>query len=897
MRPLLRLLNGIRAVFRRGIADEELDAELHAFLETAVEEKMRGGLGREQATRIARLELGLVSIESVKDRVRDVGWETYVESIWRDVRYALRMLRKSPGFAAAAVLTLALGIGATTAIFSLLDAVILKSLPVSKPEELVLVGGSQYPVFQAFREHTDLFADLLATSGVTPLDVEIDAGARERTNVSLVSGSYFSTLGVRAAMGRVFTVDDDQVPGGHPVAVASHGYWQRRFGGDVAALGRVVRIGGTSIAIVGVSRAGFFGEQVGVAPDLWIPLTMWGHVVPGPNYLESPGRGWLRMIGRVRRGVTVSGAHPQLTETFRRVLTGTFGPNMGDDVRRDIAKAVIAVEPAGNGLSRLRTQFARPLQVLLAAVVVVLLIACANIANLLLARATTRRREIDIRLALGMDRARLVRQLLTESAVLAALGGVAGLAVAWLGREGLLRLISADGSRLPLAVETDTRLLVFVAVVSSGTAILFGLAPAWRAARASLVTSLTTRHETGHSHRLGSLLVVAQIALSLILLTGAGLLLRTIANLREVDLGFAPKHLLVADINPQAAGYAGDRAAALTRRLLEGIAAQPGVSAASLSEHGVLTGTDNGTDLMRPEGFVADPEGFPPTRWDVVGPRYFSTLGIPLVAGRDFNERDGAASPVVVAINETMAELFFARSSAIGQRMVWEVGGVQRRFEVVAVARDVKQAGGREEPRPRFYVPYLQLPAVRPSWTLASTRFLVRTIGDPSNVASAVREVIRSEDPRLSVISLDIAPQLVSRTLVQERMVAILLVAFSALAVGLACLGLYGLLAYHVVQRTSEIGIRMALGAQPSDVLLSTVRRSLAWIAAGIAVGIPLALGTSRVAQGLLFGLSANDPGTFIAATIVMATVGLLAACIPARRASRIDLLVALRAE
>ena len=648
---------------------------------------------------------------------------------------------------------------------------------------------------------------------------------------------------------------------------------------------------------VGVAPVGFFGEQVGVASDLWVPLTMWGHVVPGPNLLESPGRGWLRMIGRVRPGVTVSGAHPQLTETFRRVVTGIFGPKMGDDVRRDIAKAVITVEPAANGLSRLRTPLAPPLLVLMAAVVVVLLIACANIANLLLARATARRREIDIRLALGMNRARLVRQLLTESAVLAALGGVAGVAVAWLGREGLLRLISADGSRLPLEVETDARLLVFVAVVSSGTAVLFGLAPAWRAARASLVTSLIARHETSHSHRLGSLLVVAQIALSLILLTGAGLLLRTIANLREVDLGFTPERLLVVDINPQAAGYGGDRAAALTRRLLEKLAALPDVLAASFSEHGVLTGTDNGTDLMRPEGFAAGPEGFPRTRWDVVGPRYFSTLGTPLLAGRDFNERDDAASPIVVAINETMAQLFFGQTNAVGQRMVWDVGGVQRTFEVVGVARDVKQAGAREEPPPRFYLPYLQLPAVRPDWTLTSTRFLVRTVADSTAVASTLRNEIRSEDPRLSVISLDIAPQLVSRTFVRERMVAILLVAFSALAVGLACLGLYGLMAYHVVQRTSEIGIRMALGAQRNDVLWATMRSSVTWIAAGIAVGIPLALGTSRVAQGLLFGLSANDPVTFIAAMIVMTTVGLLAACIPARRASRIDPLVALRAE
>jgi hypothetical protein len=330
MRWLRRVIGGAKALARSERAERELDEELRACLDAAIEEKMRRGLDREQATRVARLELGLVSVESVKDRVRDVSWETHMESIWQDVRYALRALRKAPAFAATAVLTLALGIGATTAIFSLLDAVILRSLPVSKPEELVLVvGGSQYPVFQAFRQHTDVFADLLATSGVTPLEVEIDAGARDRTKVSLVSGSYFSTLGVRAAMGRVFTVNDDQVPGAHPVAVASYGYWQRRFGGDAAVLGRVLRISGTPITIVGVAPAGFFGEQVGEAPDIWVPLTMWGEVVPGPNLLESPGRGWLRMIGRVRPGVAISGAHPELTETFRRVVTGTFGPNMG----------------------------------------------------------------------------------------------------------------------------------------------------------------------------------------------------------------------------------------------------------------------------------------------------------------------------------------------------------------------------------------------------------------------------------------------------------------------------------------------------------------------------------------------------------------------------------------
>jgi macrolide transport system ATP-binding/permease protein len=895
----VRVINGFRALFRGKLVEEELDAELRAYLETDVEEKMRGGMNREQATRATRIESG--SIEAVKDRVRDVGWESIVESSWQDVRYALRMLRKSPGFSAVAVLTLALGIGATTAIFSLLETVILKSLPVANPEELVLVrpGGFQYPAFQAFQQHADIFVDLFATSGVTPLDVEIHNGVREPTDVSLVSGSYFSTLGVQAVVGRIFTVDDDRAPGEHPVAVASYGYWQRRFGGDAAVLNRVVRIRGTPIAIIGVTPPRFFGEQVGVAPDLWVPLTMWGDVVPGRNLLQSPGTGWLRLIGRVRPGVTAPGAQPGLTQTFQRVLTEIFGPKAPEDVRRDIASATVTLEPASRGLSNLRARFARPLQLLMGAVVLVLLIACGNIANLLLARAAARRREIDLRLALGMSRARLIRQLLTESLVLAALGGAVGAAFAWAGREALLRLISADGSRLPIAVATDTRLLVFVALLSSATALLFGLAPAWQSARASVVTSLVARREARGrpTQRLSSLLVVAQVALSLVLLMGAGLFLRTIANLRDVDLGFVPQRLLILDVNPEAAGYRGDRAIALTRGLLERIEAVPGVSSVSVSENGVLMGRDSTTNLMRPQGFVAGPEGFPRMHFDVVGPRYFSTIGTPLVSGRDFSARDDVGSPHVVAINEEMARLFFAGANPIGRRLVWDVGGVQKELEIVAVARDVKHSGPRDEPQVRFYLPYFQMPLIRPNWILASTRFLVRTAASPAALAPVLRQLIPSEDPRLSVASLHIGPELVSRTLVQERMVAILLVAFGLLAIGLACLGLYGLIAYHVVQRSSEIGIRMALGAQRGRVLWETLRRGLAWIAVGVAAGIPLALSASRVAQGLLFGLGATDLGPLLGAAGVMSAMGLAAAYIPARRASRVDPLVALRCE
>jgi predicted permease len=826
-----------------------------------------------------------------------VSRPTRMTSIVQDIRVALRGFKRSPGFTTIAVVTLALAIGATTAIFSLLDALMFRSLPVRNPDELALVvGGGQYPAFLAFRQHSDIFVDLFASSGVTRLEVESQSSAPELTNVSLVSGSYFSTLGVQAILGRTFTALDDRIPGQHPVAVASYGYWQRRFGRDASALDRVVRISGTTFTVVGVAPPAFFGEQVGAAPDLWVPLTMWGRIVPGRNLLESPGTGWLRIIGRVRPGVSTSGHHPVLTETFQRVLVEIFGPNVPQDMRREIASAAVRLNPAGTGVSTLRTQFSRPLYLLVGAVVLVLLIACANVANMLLVKATIRRREIDIRLALGMGRVRLIRQLLVESLLLAAVGSVVGVVLAWIGREALLRLISADGSRVPISVPTDARLLMFVALVSSATAILFGLAPGWQSGRGRVITSIAARDEVGErsGERLNSILVVAQVAASLVLLTGAGLFLQSIANLRGVDLGFAPERLLVLDVTPQP-GDQQNRIIAVNRRILERLTTVPGVSAVSLSEHGVLMGRNSSTDLMRPVGFVAGPEGFPRANWDVVGPRYFTTIGASLVAGRDVNERDGLGSPRVIAINEEMAQRFFPDADPIGQRLVWSDD--DKAFEIVGVIRDVKQNGPRDEPQMRFYLPYFQLPEVRPSWILTSTRFLVRTAGNPAVMAPIVSELIRSEDSRFSISRVEIGPQLVSRTLGQERMIATLLVVFSGVAVGLACLGLYGLIAYRVARRTSEIGLRMALGAQCGDVLRETLRGAVVWIAAGVAIGIPLALSMTRLVQSQLFGLRASNLRTLIIAAGLMFAMGVLAGYVPARRAARVDPLVALRYE
>jgi predicted permease len=489
--------------------------------------------------------------------------------------------------------------------------------------------------------------------------------------------------------------------------------------------------------------------------------------------------------------------------------------------------------------------------------------------------------------------------LLTESIVLAGMGGALGIGVASAAREAVLRLISADGSRVPLAVTTDARMLLFVAATASATAVLFGLAPAWQAARAQVGSSLGPRREIGSRsrQRLGSALVVGQVALSLVLLTGAGLFLRTIANLRQTDLGLAADRLLVVDVNMNAAATRVDRAIGVARPLLERIAALPGVTSVSLSQHGVLTGTTNGTNLMRPEGFPEGPDGFPQIRWDVVGPRYFSTIGTRLLTGRDFTDRDSENSPPVIAINAALARLFFRDANPIGRRLLWGVGDTTRTLGIVAVVPDVKQGGAREEPRPQVYLPYLQLPAISPNWILPSTRVLVRTATNPAALASDVRQLILSENARMSVMSVDIGIDLVSRTLVRERMLATLLVTFAALAVGLACLGLYGLIAYQVAQRTSEIGVRMALGAASRDVVWEMARAAFIWIIAGIAIGVPLAVAASRAAQTLLFGLSPTDAGTLVGAVGVMLVLGLVAGYLPARRVARIDPAVALRSE
>jgi predicted permease len=890
-------LSRLRALFRAGHRlDRELDEEIRIHLELAAADNRARGMDPDEAWHAARRSFG--AVEPMKERYRDQRSLPFAESLMQDVRYALRIFRRSPAFTATAVLSLALGIGANTAIFSVFDAVLLKALPVKEPGQLFALQGGDfsYAAYQVFRQYNEPFSDLFATSGITSVDAQIDNGASEQTRVSLVSGSYFSVLGVSALIGRTFAADEDRVPGAHPIAVMGYGYWERRFGRDPRVLGTTIRLSGTPVTIIGVTPPAFFGEQVGAEPNLWVPLTMWARVVPGRDLVASRTTAWLQIIGRLKPGRDTSQAGTTLTAQYKQVLTEVFGDDAAEDTRREIAGAHVTLQSAHNGVSRLRRQFSRPLQVLMSVVALVLLVACANVANLVIARATARRREIALRLALGISRPRLVRQLLTESLLLSAAGGAAGLVFAAWGRESLLRLVTVDGSRVPLAVATDARLLAFVAAISIVTGIVFGLAPAWQSVRVNLSETMGRAGHAGVRRRrlpAGSLLVVAEIAMSLVLLMGAGLFLRTLSNLHDVDLGFAPERLLIVDVNPRAANYRDDAYSAVCRRLLERLNAVPGVATATFSENGVLSGRDSDTNRIRPDGYVPVDDGLPTVRFDVVGPGYFTTMGIPLLAGRDIDAHDDATARGVIVINDAMARRFFGAANPIGRRMLWGEGDDAKALEVVGVVPHVKQHGPRDEVAPRFYLPYFQ----HGQPELASARFIMRTAANPSAVATLARSAIQSEDKTLPILGVDTAVSLEERTVVQERMIAMLSSGFTVLALALACIGVYGLMAYRVVQRTSEIGIRMALGAERSRVVWSVLRQDLVLIAAGLAIGAPLAIAASSLIQSLLFGVDGADRGTLVAAVIVMTLIGLVAGLGPALRASRIEPAVSLRHE
>jgi len=898
MRPLHRAVSGVLALLRRSRVERELDAELRDYLDAAIDDKMRAGLSRAEAARAARSEMG--SLEAVKDQTRDAGWETRVEILWRDVRYAARTLSRSPAFSAVAILVLALGIGATTAIFSVVNAVLLRPLPVDRPDELIALstvnGANADPLFSyaAYRQlavEGAAVADACAAASVRREAIAVD-GPPEPLNVKFVSGNYFTVLGVRAAVGRTLVAGDDRVPAGERVAVVSDAYWTRRFGRDPSVVGRAFRYKARPFTIVGVAPHGFFGETVGEAPDLWTPMTA---QPDAPSFLwTGHSATWLQVLARRRPGLTLAHVRAGLDPVYARVRDDIAGETADPRFRQGVLHSRLGVSAAPGGASKLRDPFSRPLLILMAIVGLVLAIACANVANLMLARAAVRRRETAVSLAFGASRGRVARQLLLEAGLLAAAGGAAGLAIAVRGSAALVTLVAGAGKPISLDAGVDRRVLAFTIVVSSATAIVFGLVPALGASRLDPLAALKRSAGSGRAGerlRVRRLLVVCQIALSIVLLVGAALFVRSLGKLQNIEPGFDPTRVLVFELTPPVdeRPVSREEANALYRRLLARAESVPGVQAASAAFTSLFTQGSWG-NAITVEGFVPELGVTPRTFANAVTPRYFEVMGIAVVGGRPFAESDHESAPRVVIVNQTFARQFFGESLPIGKHVGLGAPAKQM-MEVVGIVGDAKYVDLREAQRPMLYVPFTQ-------YRQQSLRELeVRTTAAPTTVAATLRQELAAVDFRLAIVGTMELRDRVDASLAPERLVARLSAGFGLLALALAAIGLYGVVAYVTTQRTGEIGIRMALGADGASVRRLVLGDTLKLVAVGVAIGAPAALAAARLLASQLYSVTPHDPASVAAALAALVCSAGAAGYLPARRASRVDPLAALRCE
>ncbi|HEX4758853.1 MAG TPA: ABC transporter permease [Terracidiphilus sp.] len=923
LRALAQPRSWVRAVAHRSRLEEEMDAELAHHLENLTTDLVRAGQSPAEAARNARIALGAVAVH--KEEMRDSLGLRWWDELWADLRYGVRILRKSPGFTLVAATSLALAIGANTTIFSVAKQLLYERLAVRDAESLRLLawtgteahvavhsiwgeldpmpGGLRtsavfsYPAYQQLRAQNHVLDDLFAFKRMTMIATIRGDGQAVRTE--MVSGNYFGALGVQPQLGRPIEPGDDAVPGQGAVAVIGDGLWERAFGRSPSALGQTVKLNDIPFTIVGVTPRGFTGvKDANVAVDFLIPLAMEPLVFPRPGHgslFVDPTRWWLNIMGRARADVNDTQSRATLDGQLAAIVRGTMQVRGGEDLPR------LDLRDGSRGLFPEQKEFARPMAVLMTLVGLVLLLACANVANMMLARGAKRRREMSVRLALGAGRARILRQMLVESLILAGLGGAGGVLIGYFCRNVIPRMTENAWERSDFQIHFDWKVFAFTAGITIFTGLLFGLAPAWAAARAELMhganeMSLTaTRRRKGAG---GKALVAFQIALSTLLVIGAGLFLRTLAGLSSIEIGFRPDHLLLGEVDPPRNRYPAGKDIALYRQLEQTIAALPGVRSVSAAMDAYVSGdTDDTTFLPEGEKFAALKNQA--EAYNVVGNQFFHTLDIPMLAGRGFGTEDTADSARVAVINRSLAQKRFPGQDPIGKRFVTsshDTDGnglplAQRAIEIVGICGDTRYADLRTAPPPQFFLPYVQQPSV------GGLVYEIRTAMQAEAIVPAIRGVVRQIDPGLALLHVRTQDQQVAADLEQERIFVTLTSGFGALALLLASVGIYGIMAYSVANRRNEIGIRLALGALPGQVQGMILRESTGLALVGIAVGLAAALGLTRLVKSMLYGIEPWDPTTLAGGVLILLAVALAAGWIPARRAAGVEPMEALRHE
>ena len=882
---------------------QDLDEEIQSHLQMSARDREARGEPSDQAAASARRELGNAGL--VRDVTHDQWRWTWLESLWQDVRFGARLLRKTPVITTVALLSLALGIGANTAIFSLLDSVMLRMLPVQKPEQLVALGmrsqkqGSEAnrvytnPIWEQLRDHQNVFAGVLAWSGH---DFNLaNGGEAQNVNGMYASGEYFNVLGVRPVLGRLMNSSDDtRACGG--VAVLGYGFWQRHYGAAASAIGSQIQLDGHSFPVIGVTPPNFFGTDVGSRFDVAIPICAEA-IIDGKNsYLDERSAWWIRVMARERPGQSREQTEAGLAVLAPQIFAATLPPDWKPDQQHSYLKRTFVTTPAGTGLSWIRGQYERPLEMLMVIVALVLLIACANIASLFLARAAARQKEIAVRLSLGASRTRLIRQVLTESILLSAAGALLGVLFAKWGGALLVRFVSTKQTHVFLDLSMDKRVLGFTVGIALLTGLLFGVLPAFRATRVSLTSAITGVEVQGDATRSrfhsGRWIVALQVALSLILLVGTGLFVRSFRNLVTLDPGFDRQNVLLVTTNVHNATIPPSAYLAFYDQALTRLKAIPGVTSASQDWMAPMSGMEWNEDI-EVEG-QKTPAGEEPLVWfNWITPDYFATLRTPLLAGRTFDARDSANSQPVVIVNETMARKYFPKQNPIGQyfRIPDSTLASKKPLQIVGLVKDSKYESLREDYFPFGYIPLAQI-----SQAPESGVFELRTSVTPATLIPAVRDALGNLNKGAS-LKFETLAQAVDDTLAQERLLATLSGFFGGLALLLTAIGLYGVMTYVVTQRTHEIGIRMALGAQPLSIMKLVMRDVAALLAFGVGAGVIASVWVARLVQQLLFGLKATDAETLALAAGSLVAIALLASYLPARRAMRVDPIKALRYE